>query len=540
MRSIHLVLASPILFVSSALSAQSTPKPSVAPPPAAPASRAPRAAPERRAPIAPRDDEAFAFEMIQPRVAIAPKAMAALDRTRSMTMRLNDFAPALAQMSLMDFDMSPLAFEFSASPRAPWASGDPADSLYRVARQALNAGEYRRAAQLFASITEKYPRSQYANDASYWRAFALYRIGGIAELHEALRVLDSMKDDTTHGRVAYPGRVQTTRAAQEAMRATQSELLSSAEALSAVQRAVQSAVQRAAQSAAQSATPAAVAAVASLSPAAVTINFDRPEAESALLAMRIRGALAARGDATAAAQIARTADVRATGCDDEDAQLRIEALNALVQMDPKSAQPTVTKVLARRDPCSAQLRRGALSLVARSGDSHSVDVLISTVENDPDLGVRSEAVSLLGRTPDARSTAALSRMANSAGNAALRRIAVRSLAAQGTAAARQSLRDIMSRADAPADVRITALHYAGKSELQIADLDRIYDSASDRSTRYEVVSLLEQRDEPQAADKLADIAKTSTDPALRRMAIDALSRRKDPRTTKLLMDIVDK
>jgi HEAT repeat protein len=68
----------------------------------------------------------------------------------------------------------------------------------------------------------------------------------------------------------------------------------------------------------------------------------------------------------------------------------------------------------------------------------------------------------------------------------------------------------------------------------------MYDASADRSTREEIISLLDQRKEPEAADKLIDIARTSTDPAMRRRAISALSHRKDPRTAKLLSDIVDK
>src|SRR5688500_4465498 len=75
-------------------------------------------------------------------------------------------------------------------PRAAWASEDPADSLYRVAREALNRGEYRRAAQLFNEVTKKHPRSRYALDCAYWEAFARYRTGGTEDLREALKILD--------------------------------------------------------------------------------------------------------------------------------------------------------------------------------------------------------------------------------------------------------------------------------------------------------------------------------------------------------------
>jgi HEAT repeat protein len=54
---------------------------------------------------------------------------------------------------------------------APWAVEDPADSLYRAARDALNRNDYTRAADLFRKLRDSYPKSQYP-DAYYWEAFA--------------------------------------------------------------------------------------------------------------------------------------------------------------------------------------------------------------------------------------------------------------------------------------------------------------------------------------------------------------------------------
>ena len=64
----------------------------------------------------------------------------------------------------------------------PWIQGDPADSLYRVARETLNRREYRTAANLFSQITDRFARSGYAGDALYWKAFALYRLGSDRDL----------------------------------------------------------------------------------------------------------------------------------------------------------------------------------------------------------------------------------------------------------------------------------------------------------------------------------------------------------------------
>jgi HEAT repeat protein len=54
------------------------------------------------------------------------------------------------------------------------------------------------------------------------------------------------------------------------------------------------------------------------------------------------------------------------------------------------------------------------------------------------------------------------------------------------------------------------------------------------------VSQLANRDDVAATDKLIEIARSGTDPELRRMAIQALARKNDPRSTKLLLEMVEK
>src|SRR5438874_4898129 len=76
--------------------------------------------------------------------------------------------------------------------RLPQQAG-PADSLYRLGREAINRGDFRRAAAAFAEISAKYPRSDYAPDAPYWRAFALYKAGREDDLRDALKALDDQQ-----------------------------------------------------------------------------------------------------------------------------------------------------------------------------------------------------------------------------------------------------------------------------------------------------------------------------------------------------------
>src|SRR2546423_2701920 len=55
------------------------------------------------------------------------------------------------------------------------ASQDPADSLWRAARQALNRGDYSHAAHLYGDLTPRYPPSTPPGDALPWAALALYK-----------------------------------------------------------------------------------------------------------------------------------------------------------------------------------------------------------------------------------------------------------------------------------------------------------------------------------------------------------------------------
>jgi len=417
----------------------------------------------------------------------------------------------------------------TSNPPESWSQTDPADSLYRLARTALNRGEYRRAADLFGQISQKFPNSVYASDARYWRAFALYRIGGREDLRVALV---SLQDS---GRGFRQQSLQT----------------------------------------------------------------DAP-----VLAARIRGALARDGDESAR-QALQTAAAQPGACDREDLAVRVEALNSLGQTDPESTTPILRRVLARRDECSASLRRAALYLLGRRTDDEARDLIISAARNDPDIGVRADALRFLAAMPGEQSIATIEEMARTPGNEQLQRAAIAALGRSDSPRARQSLHNVIERTDLSetlratallsvsadrsgdngaylrsiyprldtprlkgeairaiariggsdndqfllsivrnqnesADVRAAALRSVGRSTIAIADLSKMYDAADDRRLREQLIGLFAQRDDPQATDKLLEIARNGTDPDMRRYAISALSRKNDPRTKKLLLEIIDK
>lgn len=416
------------------------------------------------------------------------------------------------------------------------AQADPADSLYRVAREALNRGDYRNAAQLFNELTRRYPESSYGYVSSYYEAFSRYRIGTTEELEAAERALEPLS-----GRSTPRSR-----------------------------------------------------------------GWRNDDADVKGLRTRIRGALAMRGDIGAAEKVEATARQAGTSCDQEDLMVRVEALNALSQMDAAAAMPILRHVLERRDECLVELRRRAVFMLARRGDAESTSLLISTAKNDPNAIVRSEAVGFLSRMPGDAPVAALEDILRTSDDERVQRTAVRALMSSDNARARASLRGLLDRRDASealriqvlaafsrdrgsaddadylralythaesdrfkmaligaiarlggkdnqewlmglvkntsesAQLRMAALQGLSRSDIPVGDLGRMYDAADSRSLRQQLLGAIAMRKEPEATDKLIDIARNGTDSEMRRQAIYYLSRRNDPRATKLLMELIEK
>jgi HEAT repeat protein len=420
------------------------------------------------------------------------------------------------------------AASFRSRPPAPWIVNDPADSLYREARAMLNRSQYRRAAELFRELRERYPHSGYTADSFYWEAFALYRINGTAELRAALAALETQKARYTNA-------------------ATKSD----AEALTT----------------------------------------------------RILGALAARGDERAIGRVTDKA-VAQTACDRDEIAVRVEALNALANMQADTVAPILRRVLQKRDECSASLRRRAVLLLAKQRDPAVAEVLLDVARNDPSESVRRDAVTHLARVPGDAGLAALEqmlatpdeRMQRSAASAlamhesprarqmlrslaerenapeGLRAEAIRALSRDKESAAdfsylrslygrltgqrlkettlgavarsdnpedRQWLLGIARNTEEPMRLRAAALSRFARSEVPVAELVRLYDEVQERELREQLMSVFGRRREPEATDKLIAIARSKSDPQLRRHAISILSRKNDPRTTQLLMEILD-
>ena len=429
-------------------------------------------------------------------------------------------------------------------PPEPWAKADSADSLYRLAREAMSRGDYKRAAEVFHRIPERYPQSAYAGQAMYYEAYSLYRSGNEDDLSTA-------RDRLKQLRVRYPAAAKN---------------------------------------------------------------------DGAVLLTRVCGELAKRGDQSCAADIdAKVGDIdvaggttvaprgsQATNCpsDDDDNDDRIAALNALLQMDADRAMPILQKVLARRDACSAGLRRKAVFLVSQKRTPETANILMSVARSDPDQEVREQAVFWLSQVPG--STPLLEEILRGNADEDIKEKALFSLSQQNEPKAQQSLRDFAARESESPDLREKAifwlgqrrgaenteflrslysrltdedlkekilfslsqqreagneqwlmniavnpkedielrkkaLFWAGQSGVAISELAQLYDRMGDSEMKEQIIFVLSQRQSDKAAiDKMFDIAKNDKDAEMRKKAIFWLGQSRDPRVQQFLMDLINR
>src|SRR5205809_200477 len=235
----------------------------------------------------------------------------------------------------------------------------------------------------------------------------------------------------------------------------------------------------------------------------------------ALLA-RVQAALAKQGDGAAAEWIRRhaqpaadTGGTRGGNCpgEDDDDDLRVAALNGLLQMDATSALPILKKVLAKRDACSAGLRRKAVFIVSQKRGGETEDILLDVARNDPDAEVRQQAVFWLSQV--------------------------------GGGDNGRWLMDIALNEREPVEMRKKALFWVGQTGGNLEQLAGLYDRMQNQEMKEQLIFVYSQRHEAAALDALIRIAKTEQNKELRKKAIFWLGQSHDPRAAQVLLEIIN-
>ncbi len=241
------------------------------------------------------------------------------------------------------------------------------------------------------------------------------------------------------------------------------------------------------------------------------------------LLARIQTALAKQGDSEAAAWLTEHAQPAQPaqpavprGCPDEDDEddVRIAALNGLLQMDATNALPILKKVLAKRDGCSAGLRRKAVFIVSQKRGGETEDILLDVARNDPDSEVRQQAVFWLSQVGSDRAVTALDSILRSATDPELQDKAIFALSQIHNARAAQILRDYATNERASDEARERTIFWLGqqRSAENAAFLRGLYAKLTREDLKEKVIFSLSQMGGADNGRWLMDIALNEREP----------------------------
>src|SRR5215210_7692434 len=333
------------------------------------------------------------------------------------------------------YALTAIAQQGDPLPPEPWANADPADSLYRLAREALSRGDYKRAAEIFHRIPERYPQSAYAGQSMYYEAYALYRSGESDDLSTAMDRLNSLSQ--RYPAVARGGDAKSLRTRVCGELAKRGD-----------------------------------------------------ESCAADISEKAEGDKDVKNGQTLTVPGQRNCSPDADDDDDD----RIAALNALLQMDADRAMPILEKVLARRDACSVALRRKAVFLVSQKRTDRTATILMSVARSDPDQEVREQAVFWLSQVPG--STGLLEQILRaSESNEDIKNKALFSLSQQNEPRAQQILREFALRETEDSDLREQAIFWLGqrKSTENTEFLRTLYSRVTNEDLKEKVLFSLSQQ-----------------------------------------------
>ena len=321
--------------------------------------------------------------------------------------------------------------------------------------------------------------------------------------------------------------------------------------------------------------------------------------------------LVQKGDASCKRRLMYKADSKeptteSTKCptEDDDNNIQIAALDALLQVAPEKAMPILKQVLARRDPCSVVLRRKAVFLVSQKAQSDGADILLATARTDPDQEVREQAVFWLSQVHDPRAVGMLDSLLMHSDDEEIREKALFALTQQhdhgspilrqfaGDESQNEDLREkavfwlgqssnpddetflknmfrkeksmdlkdkiifaVAQRHNADqadwlagvatdttqdVEVRKKAIFWLGQSSSSLDQLTGLYGRMQDRELKEALIFAYSQRHERSAVDELISIAKTDKDPEMRKKAVFWLGQSHDPRAVQVLQELINK
>jgi len=212
-----------------------------------------------------------------------------------------------------------------------------------------------------------------------------------------------------------------------------------------------------------------------------------------------------------------------------DEELKLMALNAVMQSDPERALPLLEKVLQGAD--SPRVKERALFVLAQSGSPQAREIIVRTAKGGGNPDLQMLAIRDLGVFGGAESRQALGDIYAQATDLQVKKEILRSFMVSGE---RERLLTAAKGEKTP-ELRAEAIQLLGALGAQ-KELAELYDAETNGEVRKRLLHAMFVGGN---ADKLAEVARGEKDPELRRAAIRSLGLIGQKRTGDTLVALYD-
>ena len=221
---------------------------------------------------------------------------------------------------------------------------------------------------------------------------------------------------------------------------------------------------------------------------------------------------------------------------EETLPIRQQAVSVLA----RSQRADLSALTRMANGTDTWLRHAAIQSLANSGDPRAREYLRNAFQ-DPALPepLRVSVIRGLGRDyATARDLELLRSRYPSLGSTNAKQAVLSVMGEQGGNTNLQWLLGVAGDSDAVPELRGQAVEAAQRAGASTAQIGKLYDQAPDRRAKEAAINALLKNGDRAAIDILIRIARTETDPSVRRSLINRLGRLDDERVKQLLHDLV--
>jgi HEAT repeat protein len=220
-------------------------------------------------------------------------------------------------------------------------------------------------------------------------------------------------------------------------------------------------------------------------------------------------------------------------------EIKIIALQSLFDNNPERAFQYAAEML-KSSTTSAQMKEAVVSLLGSHGGRQAVPLLLQIARTDPDVRLRRTAIHRLGEEGGESVIDDLRAIYQTDRDPEIKQQVLHALSEMEGTRAREILLEVARNQSENMSLRMAAIHWLGeRNDSAFADLAQIYDSDRTPQIRTQVLHAFSEMNDPRAAQKLVEVARSSDDQQLRASAIHWLGEKNSEAVVDELIKIYD-